>query len=564
MSEAGARFSRRSMLATPLALAGCASSSDYFGKAKTPRFQRLVFQLGAEPDTLDPAMSQAGSEEFILPSLFEGLLTLHPTTNKPVAAIATHYDSDSRQTRFTFYLRGHAQPAGIRLEGGPASSMPARWSDGRIITAHDFVYSWRRAVDPSTAAPWAYLFYCIRNAEEINSGRHPVESLAVEAVDDFTLRVTMRSPTPWFLQLHDSFVFYAVPGHVVERMGSLWTLTEHMVCCGPFQLAEWKSRNTLRLVKNPHYYDAASVQLEEITMLPVVNTDASVNLYKAGESDWVPGKLVPPIVIPSLQRKKDFHTAPAFWCMFYAINIRVAPFNNVLVRYALNMATDKRGIASFMEAGRMPASSLMPPCSEYPAIDTLPVEIEGAVYDVLKYDPAGARELLGKAGVDSVRIEILYPNRPGTADLPQILQQQWRKTLGAEVIPIAREEKIWLQDRSALAYKGVAERGFIGDYLDPNTFLDAFRSGSNVIGSGWSDPQYDIMLSDANGETNTTRRMRKLADCERRLLRAMPILPLYYNVLAYLRKPYVQGFNPRQLGLVRFKYVWVDTHWSSQ
>ena len=166
------RPSRRSLLAAaPLALASCARGSDYFGKADTPHAQRLVFQLGAEPDTLDPALSQAGSEEFIIPSLFEGLLTLHPTTNEPQAALATHYQSDPAQTEFTFYLRGHAQPAGIRLEGGPPRSAPARWSDGRVITAHDFVYSWRRVVDPKTAAPWAYLHYCIRNAEEINAGR---------------------------------------------------------------------------------------------------------------------------------------------------------------------------------------------------------------------------------------------------------------------------------------------------------------------------------------------------------------------------------------------------------
>ena len=164
--------SRRSMLAAaPLALASCARGSDYFGKADTPHAQRLVFQLGAEPDTLDPALSQAGSEEFIIPSLFEGLLTLHPTANEPQAALATHYQSDPAQTEFTFYLRGHAQPAGSRLEGGPPRSAPAHWSDGRVITAHDFVYSWRRVVDPKTAAPWAYLHYCIRNAEEINAGR---------------------------------------------------------------------------------------------------------------------------------------------------------------------------------------------------------------------------------------------------------------------------------------------------------------------------------------------------------------------------------------------------------
>src|SRR5262249_24443543 len=113
-----------------------------------------------------------------------------------------------------------------------------------------------------------------------------------------------------------------------------------------------------------------------------------------------------------------------------------------------------------------------------------PLEIEGTVFDVLKFDPAAARELLRRAGVNSLRIEILYPNRPATTDLPQILQQQWRSTFGAEVIPVVREENVWLQARRALAYKGLSERCIVGDYLDPNTFLEAFQSGSDVSGSG--------------------------------------------------------------------------------
>ena len=233
------RISRRTLFAaSPLALASCASGGDYFGRAEPPRAQRLVFQIGAEPETLDPAMSQAGSEEFILPSLFEGLLTLHPSTNEVLAGIATHYHSDSTHTRFTFYLRGHRQPAGIRLAGAPIHSPPTRWSDGRAVTAHDFVYSWRRVVNPKTAAPMANLLYCIRNAEEVSMRRRPVEALAVWAIDDYTLHVEMRSSTAYFLQLHDNIVFYVVPGHVIERVGSSWTSPEHMVTSGPFQLTE--------------------------------------------------------------------------------------------------------------------------------------------------------------------------------------------------------------------------------------------------------------------------------------------------------------------------------------
>jgi oligopeptide transport system substrate-binding protein len=135
------RISRRTLFgATPLVLASCANGGDYFGKVERPRAQRLVFQIGAEPETLDPAKSEGGSEEFIVPSLFEGLLTLHPNTNELLAGVATHYRSDSSHTRFTFCLRGHRQPSGIRVAGAPIDSSPAQWSDGRPVTAHDLLH----------------------------------------------------------------------------------------------------------------------------------------------------------------------------------------------------------------------------------------------------------------------------------------------------------------------------------------------------------------------------------------------------------------------------------------
>jgi ABC-type oligopeptide transport system substrate-binding subunit len=506
-------------------------------------------------------MSEGGSEEFILPSLFEGLITLHPTSNEVLAGLSTHYRVNSSFTSFTFYLRGHPKPSGVRLPGAVDYNPPARWSDGRAITADDFVYSWRRAVNPNTAAPLAYLLYCIVNAEEINRGRRPVDALAVRATDDFTLQLELRSSTPYFLELHDSFVFYAVPGHVIERVGSSWTSPLHLVTSGPFHLTEWKPRGIISLRKSVFHYEADSVQLQEIALIPLASSTASVNLYKAGECDWVPGKLLPPVITPSCARKKDFHAAPAFSCMFYAINTRDGPFNDVLIRYALNMATDKRAIAEFVGAGRTPALSVLPSFDGYPRNDALRVNIEGSECDVLKHNPSAARELLTKAGVRSLRIDVHHPNRPATADLPLILQQQWRNTLGAHVFPAAQEEQVWIQSRGALAYKGLSERGWFGDYLDPNTFLEMFLAGQNVSGSGWSDPRYDVMLAHANAETNHRERMRKLAACERFVLEQMPVLPLYYNVLSYLRKPYVRGFDPRRLGLVRFKYVWVDTNW---
>jgi oligopeptide transport system substrate-binding protein len=570
-------LSRRSLLALgPLAIASCARGGEYFGNTEPSHSQRLVYQIGAEPETLDPAISQAGSEIYIIPSLFEGLLTLDPSTQEPLAGIATHYEISSDHKQFTFYLRGHSRPHGIRLSKpgqelsrGAASRpdrQPARWSDGTFVTAHDFVYSWRRVLDPTTASPNAAFLYCIRNAEEVNTGKRPVEDVAIDAVDDFTLRVNMRAPTPFFLHLQDIAPFYAVPRGAVESarqrgVESSWTRPEHIVTSGAFTLREWRPYEAVRLRKNARHYESNLVSLQEITLLPVASAAANINLYKAGESDSMLGRLVAPVFLPLLRPKKDFHTRPAFWCMFYVINTITPPFDNVLVRYALNMAIDKNAIARFLGAGQKPAPGLMPPLDGYPSVETLLIEIDRKPYDVLAYDPEAARQLLRKAGVGALRIEILYPKRPSTQDLPEILQQQWRTALRAEISLAVQEEKTWIQNRNALRYKGVAERGWWGDYLDPNTFLEPFLSGPSIIGSGWSDPRYDAMLMDANASVDRGERMRKLADCERLLLRAMPILPLYYNTLSYLQKPYVRGLDPGKVDIVRFKYAWLDTNW---
>jgi oligopeptide transport system substrate-binding protein len=575
-----ADFARRTLLGLgPLALASCVRSGEYFGSTKQPRSQRLVYQVGAEPETLDPAKSQAGSENYIIPSLFEGLVTLHPGTHEPLAGITTHYQVSSDHMRFTFYLRGHRQPCGIRLPNAgedlsrgstsPPDHLPARWSDGTFVTAHDFVYSWRRVLDPNTAAPNAAFLYCIRHAEEVNAGKRPVHALAVEALGDFALRVDMRAPTPFFLHLQDIMPFYAVPRQAVESAKqrgtpSSWTRPEHIVTSGPFMLREWKAYEAVRVQKNPYHYESNLVALEQITLLPIASAMANINLYKAGESDSMLGRLVAPVFLPLLRPKRDFETRPAFWCMFYVINTTRPPFDNVLVRYALNLATDKTASARFLGAGQTPASGLMPPLDGYANIEKLLVEIDGKPYDVLAYNPEAARVLLRKSGVSNLRIEVLYPKRPSTQDLPEILQQQWRTALGAEVLPTVQEEKAWIQNRNALQYKGVAERGWWGDYLDPNTFLEPFLSGPSIIGSGWSDHQYDAMLADANAAVDRAGRMRKLGECERLLLRAMPILPLYYNTLSYLQKPYVRGLEPGKVDIVRFKHAWLDTNWRPQ
>jgi ABC-type oligopeptide transport system substrate-binding subunit len=255
----------------------------------------------------------------IINALFEGLTKMHPVTLEPLAGLATHYESNPDRTRFTFYLRGHPSPGGIRLPNtdtlreeyragrltedlsrghvAPSDALPARWSDGVFITAHDFAYAWRRVVDPKAASPNAAGLYVIRGAEEINRGAQHAVALGVRALDDFTLQVDFRTPTPFFLQLQSQRMFRAVPRHVIEEATARgretsWTEAGRIVTSGPFILREWHPYEQLVVVRNPHYYESALVGLDEIVFLPVGGT-TGMNLYIVGMAHAMAGGFFP-------------------------------------------------------------------------------------------------------------------------------------------------------------------------------------------------------------------------------------------------------------------------------
>jgi oligopeptide transport system substrate-binding protein len=578
----------------PIALAGCHSrSGEYFGRIVPPSEQRLVLENPFEPETLDPPLSSGGPEANIIRALFEGLTAYHPRTLEPMAALATHYDVDASKMQFTFYLRGHPDPRGRKLPNTatldqefragnpsqdfsrafavPPDSRPARWSDGRIVTAHDIAYSWRRAVNPATAARKAFLMSPIRNADAIIAGRARPQDLGIQALDEFTVEVNLNTPTPFFLQLTSHETFCIVPAHVIELARSSgressWTKPGHIVTNGPFMLQEWRPYDRLVVSKNPRYYESDHVALRQISFLPVTDGATSTNLYKAGQADFMPVESLPQL-LPALQRKRDLRIHPAFGTCFYIFNTKRPPFDNVFLRYALNMATEKAPVADFM--GCLPASTLIPACQGYDPPAAIPVSVNGVDRDVLSFDPESARHMLARAGFPNgigpdgrrLNVEILMPVAPDTEPIAEILQEQWRRTLGIEVSLAKQEFNVWLRALFTGSYKGVSHFNEWGSYVDPAWFLSRFMAGTDAMATGWTDPEFDGMVSTANAVTRPSHRMRMLAECETHLLRAMPVLPLYRETWRHLEKPYVRGLESNLIAARRFKYAWIDTNW---
>jgi oligopeptide transport system substrate-binding protein len=567
---------RRTLIAAgPLALTACGRAEEaYFGKTHPPQQQRLVHLLEFEPSTLDPALSSERMEELML-SIFEGLTSLDPATGRPMAALATHYEVTSDGLRYTFFLRGHPAPRGIRLPDTSelrrkssgerqvsSHGNPARWSDGVPITAHDFVYSWRRAISPMMAAPDAEAMYCLKNGEQINGGRLESDELGVRAPEDFVLQAELEAPTTFFLELVSSILFCPVPRHVIQSAGQGWTEPGRLVSNGAFTLGEHHPDDRIVLGRNPNYYDAGEVALEELVFLIVGSGSARVNLYRSGDAAITDASI--PTVIPQLRRRKDFRPQPTYASSFFVVNSTTTPLDDVRVRYALNMATDKRPLAAMNQAGSIPAVGLIPPTDRYPGQQSLPVVIDGVVYDVLSFNPQAARQLLSKTGKRlPARMEFVGGNFADTRLIAQVLQRLWRESLGIDLTLILVDVQSWLQSLFKRGYRHVAEAGSRAHYVDPTWFLDLFlRPEGN--GAGWSEPEFRTLLAEAKSTIDPALRMARLAQCERRLLEAMPILPYSYEVASWLRKPFVRGLGNNLLGRQQFKYVWIDTNWRPQ
>ena len=508
-------ISRRDLLAaSPLALTALQESA-------RPIFRQYRSTPNAASRTVCWNSSQQRSIPLFLRAdggvdllLFEGLTSLDPASGTAMAALATHYEVTSDGLQYTFYLRGHPAPRGVRLpelsklahtfprrEQTFFQTRPARWSDGLPITAHDFVYSWQRVLNPTTApAPDAYIMYCLGNGEEINAGKLAPEQLRVHVVSDFVLQADLAIPTPFFLEVVSSIAFCPVPRHIVQSTASRWTQLGHIVSSGAFMLRERRPYDQIVLGRNPYYYDAGNVKLRDLVFLVVSDGTAQVNLYKSGGAAVTIASI--PTIVPALRRKKDFRPQPTYASSFLVINTDAPPLDDVRVRYALNMATNKRPLADMNQAGSVPAIGLVPPTDRYQALHALPLGIDGVGYDVLAFNPQAARQLLLRTGKRlPTRMDFVGGNFADTRLIAQVLQRQWREHLGIDLILNIVDPPSWMQALRSRSYHHVADCGSRAPYVDPIWFLDPFRSRDSNA-AGWTDPQYHAMLAEAKSTSD--------------------------------------------------------------
>ncbi len=530
------------------ALAGCAPGGQraesathaprYFGSVSVPRDDVLRFNNGSEPETIDPALASGQSDGRLARSLFEGLTVPDPRTLEPRPGQASRWETSPDGRLWTFHLRPGLQ-----------------WSDGTPLGARDFVWSWLRALAPATASRNAGLLYAIAGAEPFNRGvtRDPA-TVGLAAPDDTTLVVRLARPVPHLLYLTAYPTWLPVPRHVVERWGEAWTRPEHIVSNGAFVLERWRPNDRFELRRNPRYRDPGRVRLDRVVAYSVDDLSTGANLYEAGRLDWNTSGYVPSPFVPYLRRYADFRSAPFQSVYFYSLNVTRPPLDNVWVRRALNYAVDREAIArDLLKGTREPWGRLTP--QGYPGYPAP----AGVAYDLAK-----ARECLARAGYPGGRgfrrISILFSTSEDHRRIAEAIQAMWTRGLG---IPVQLENMEWgatMQATSALRYD-VARRSWIGDYLDPSTFLDIMRGGDGNNRTGWRDPEYDRLLDAAANEAEPARRLALLARAETLLLADGPVVPIYHYVTTELVKPYVRGIWSNALDSHPLEDMWIDHAW---
>ncbi|MDO5091791.1 MAG: peptide ABC transporter substrate-binding protein [Cardiobacteriaceae bacterium] len=500
-------------------------------------FAEAVFQRGNEFEaaTLDPHLATDNAGHTILLDTFEGLTSINGQGDI-VPGVAERWEISADGKRYTFHLRDNA-----------------KWSNGEAVTAQDFVYAWRRALDPATASKYSFVLYPIKNAQKINSGDLAPDTLGITATDAHTLEVELEGPTPYFLDLLRQPASYPVLQSNVEQHGNQWTQAGNMISNGPFRLVNIIPQTSVTVEKSPHYWDNANVKLDKVVYHTVENANSGLSRYRAGELDMIN---VPQDQIDWVRNNlpDEFITYTRLGTYYFGFNQSRPPFkDNPALRQALSMAIDRDIIAEKLgRAGQKAAYSIVPPATAnhqpwFPDWAKLPREERLAQAKAL-YEKAGY-------GKDKpLKIKLVYNTSEDQKQNAIAIAAMWKEALGVETDISNMEWKVMLkrvQDKDSEVFR----MGWSADYNDPNTFLEIFRSHSGSNYTGYADPAYDALIDQAAAEPDLGKRTALLHQAEQRFGEDHAIMPVFYYTRALLLKPRVKGFTPNIVNVIPSRYL---------
>lgn len=510
-----------------------------FAVACTPAAAPLdiAVNIGPDPDTIDPALNSAVDGGTMINHAFEGLYSLGKD-GVPVPGQAASVAISDDGLTYTFTLRD-----GLK------------WSDGKALTAKDFIYSWNRAIAPETAADYAYMFEAIKGYSE--------GTLDVTAPDDKTLVVALNAVTPYFLELTAFPAFCPVREDIVAANPEGWaTKVETYIGNGPFKVSEWVPGSHITMTRNENYWNSKALGPTSIKFLLMEDDVAILNAYKNG--DIIFADTIPNDEIGAWENSPEYYKQGQLGTYYISFNTAKAPLDNKLVREALSLAIDRDYICvNIGKAGQVPAGAFVAlglsdsdPAKEFR-------DVGGDYYDASAAGFAAnlekAKELLAEAGYPNGEglptIEYLYNEGTGHQQIGEALQAMWAE-LGVNVELKSQEWSTFLNSRKNGDYM-IARNGWLGDYNDPISFLDMWVTGGGNNDAQWSNPEYDALIAQVKASSDPVERMQLMHQAEDIIFAESMLAPIYYYVDIFLMSEKLENTWSSPLGFKYFMYATV-------
>ena len=500
----------------------------------------LIVGNSSEPKGLDCHLVTGVLESNLIRALFEGLCTEHQSLDgQALPGAAESWEANEDFTVWTFKL-----------------GRDRKWSDGVPVTAEDFLFSYQRILTKTLGSEYNEMLFYIRNAEEFYKGEiTDFSEVGIRAPDDYTLEISLRGSIPFLPEITKHYTWYPVPRHVVMKHSngkidapfSGWTKPGNIVSNGPFALKSWRINDHIAVEKNPHYWDRDKVQLNGIRFLPVVNSYTESRMFFDGLMHIT--YIVPPEFIPYARKNypDQFRSELYLGTKFVRCNVTRKPLDDIRVRKALGMAIDRESlIENVTKGGQEPAYGMVPPFGNY------------KTGRAIGFDPVQAARLLDEAGfqnrIDFPRITLLTADRDVSKAMAEAYQGMWKKHLGIHIEIAQKEWTSYLNAMTNLDYD-LADSGWIGDYLDPTTFLDMWIKDGGNNRTGWANGEFEEILKQSEHERDPARRLLVLQEAEKILMKELPAITIYWYTTNYLIDPRVKGWNPLLLNNHPWKWV---------
>ncbi|MCD5436876.1 peptide ABC transporter substrate-binding protein [Lactobacillus delbrueckii] len=529
------------VLASAALLAACGSNSS---KESSSSKKTLNWTVASEIPTMDMSKATDATSFNQLSNTMEGLYRLGKNS-KLEKALATSEKVSKDGKTYTYTLR------------------KSKWSDGSELTAKDFVYSWRRTVDPKTASQYSYLFSGIKNADAIVAGKKKPETLGIKAVGKYKLVITLERRIPYFDKLMGFAVFFPQSEKAVTKYGSKYgTASKYMLYNGPFKQTGWTGSNlSWKMVKNPYYWDKKNVKLDTITWSVQKTPSTAYNLYQSNKLDYTG---LDASQIKQLKNQKGYVTlnqGATFYMQFNEAKNKYLANTNI--RKALSLAVDRKGLTSSLGGNNVPANTLTP---------TQLTDVNGEDYtkrisksaksfypastnkkEAVKYLNKGLKEL----GVSKFSFKILSDDTDSGKKTTEFLQSTFESTFGNKVSVSVQNLPFKTRlSRSTAGNFDIVVSGWSADFADPISFLDLFTSTNPENNGKWKNTSYDKLIADSKTTASTSKRWDDLTKAEDILLNNVGVAPLYYNTNAALIRPTVKDVYQNR-GTWNFKDTYI-------